>query len=173
MMVENMDEKITRVEALKKIGLFLIGIGFVSFFAKRVFADVFFTGADTSTGVNVDFITYDIETGLLTLGKAGDIILGDSTQRDIYPQTTLKMDLGNTSYRFQEGWINQLHMQQAVDNVHDTTPTDAQLDTAFGTPATLGRGFIGTIDDASGETNFYLCVTTDNSWFWVKMTKAL
>jgi len=61
---------------------------------------------------------------------------------------------------------------QAVDDVHDTTPTDAQLDTAFGTPASLGRGFIGTLDDASGETNFYICITTDNSWFWTLMTKA-
>jgi len=61
---------------------------------------------------------------------------------------------------------------QSVDNVHDTTPTDAEIDTAFGTPATQGRGFIGTIDDASGETNFYIVVSSDNSWFWTKLTKA-
>ena len=61
---------------------------------------------------------------------------------------------------------------ESVDDVHDTTPTDAQLDSAFGTPATLGRGFIGLIDDASGETNFYIAATSDNSWFFLKMTKA-
>lgn len=61
---------------------------------------------------------------------------------------------------------------QAVDDVHDTTPTDAQLDTAFGTPASLGRGFIGTVDDADGDTNFYVCVTSDASWYYVKLTKA-
>lgn len=61
---------------------------------------------------------------------------------------------------------------QSTDNVNDTIPTDAELDTAFGTPATVGRGFIGTIDDASGETNAYLAFASDNSWFVLKFTKA-
>lgn len=61
---------------------------------------------------------------------------------------------------------------QAVTNVHDTAPTDAELDTAFGTPASLGRGFIGTVDDADGDTNFYLCLTSDASWYYLKFTKA-
>jgi len=61
---------------------------------------------------------------------------------------------------------------QSTDNVHDTTPTNAELDTAFGTPATVGRGFLGTIDDASGETNAYLCFSSDNEWFFLKFTKA-
>ena len=35
---------------------------------------------------------------------------------------------------------------QSTDNVTEAAPTDAELDSAFGTPASLGRGFIGTID---------------------------
>lgn len=172
-MDEQKPELITRAQAIKRIVTFALSVGLFAYLAKKVFADVYFSARDNSAGTILDFIHYDDATGLLTIGKAGDIILGDGTQRDMYPQTTLKVDLGNNLYWFQEGWINQLHVQQSVNDVHDTTPTDAQLDTAFGTPATLGRGFIGTIDDASGETNFYLCITTDNSWFWVKMTKAV
>ena len=112
-----MDEKISRAEALKKIGMFIIGIGFISFFAKRVFADVFFTGADTSTGINVDFITYDIETGLLTLGKAGDIILGDSTLRKMYPQTDVKIDLGDATHRFNDVYTGQITITDAKNIV--------------------------------------------------------
>jgi hypothetical protein len=62
---------------------------------------------------------------------------------------------------------------QAVDNVHDTTPTAAELTAAFGSPETLGRGFIGTVDDADGDTNGYICWTSDASWYFLKGTKAL
>jgi hypothetical protein len=65
-----------------------------------------------------------------------------------------------------------LKTKQSVDDVHDTVPTDAQLDAAFGEPATLGRGFIGTIDDADGDTNAYLVFTSDASWYFLKFTKA-
>ena len=66
-----------------------------------------------------------------------------------------------------------IRTRQALTDVHDTTPTDAQLDTAFGTPASLGRGFIGTVDDADGDTNGYIAWTSDASWYWLKGTKAL
>jgi hypothetical protein len=66
-----------------------------------------------------------------------------------------------------------MRTKQAVTNVHDTTPTDAELDTAFGTPATLGRGFIGLVDDADGDTNGYICWTSDASWYFLKGTKAV
>lgn len=86
-----------------------------------------------------------------------------------YGNNILDVESGNLQVIATAG----IRTKQAVDDVHDTTPTDAQLDSAFGTPATLGRGFIGTIDDADGDTNFYLCITSDASWYWVKMTKGL
>lgn len=69
---------------------------------------------------------------------------------------------------FSEG----MRTKQAVTNVNDTTPTAAELTTAFGAPASLGRGRILTVDDADGNTNFYLVVTSDASFFYVKLTKA-
>lgn len=66
-----------------------------------------------------------------------------------------------------------LNTKQAVTDVHDTTPTNAELETAFGgTAASLGRGFVGTIDDADGNTNGYIVWTSDASFYFVKGTKA-
>lgn len=62
-----------------------------------------------------------------------------------------------------------VQLPQAVDNVHDTTPTAASIVTALGAAA---RGKIGTIDDADGDTNTYLCIATDASWYYLKFTKA-
>jgi len=52
-------------------------------------------------------------------------------------------------------------------------PTDANLDAAFGTPAALGDGFIGIVDDNSGDTDVWLCYTSDTSWFYLQGTKAV
>lgn len=61
---------------------------------------------------------------------------------------------------------------QSVANVTEAAPTDAELDAAFGTPASLGRGFIGTIDDNDGNTASVLVWTTDSGWFHVVGTKS-
>jgi hypothetical protein len=51
-------------------------------------------------------------------------------------------------------------------------PTDAELDAAFGTPATVGkRSFY--IDDAGGGTNFYKIISDGTSWWIFTGTKAL
>lgn len=65
-----------------------------------------------------------------------------------------------------------LRTKQAVNNVHDTVPTAAELATSFGAAATLGRGFIGTVDDADGDTNGYIVWVSDASFYFVKGTKA-
>lgn len=65
-----------------------------------------------------------------------------------------------------------LRTKQAVNNVNDTTPTAAELTTSFGAPATLGRGFIGTVDDNDGDTNGYIVWASDASFYFIKGTKA-
>lgn len=62
---------------------------------------------------------------------------------------------------------------QAVNNVNDAIPTKAELTTSFGNPATIGRGFIGTVDDADGDTNSYIVWASDANYYWLKGTKAL
>lgn len=51
-------------------------------------------------------------------------------------------------------------------------PTDAELDSAFGTPATVGAGFLGVVNDNNGGTNEYLCWSDGANWFFVTGTKA-
>lgn len=65
-----------------------------------------------------------------------------------------------------------IRTKQPVTQVHDTAPTIEELTTAFGDPATLGRGFIGTVDDNDGDTNFYIVGVSDASFYFLKMTKA-
>lgn len=63
--------------------------------------------------------------------------------------------------------------QVSVDNVHDTTPTLTQINTAFGAPTSVGAGFMGVINDAAGGTNFYVCASDGTNWFYSKLTKAV
>lgn len=51
-------------------------------------------------------------------------------------------------------------------------PTDAECDTSFGTPAEVGEGFAGLIDDNNAETAVYLCVAVGSSWWYETLTKA-
>ena len=59
-------------------------------------------------------------------------------------------------------------------SIADTSnpPTDAELDTAFGTPATVGSGYLAFLDDAGGDANFYLIGSNGTSWWHVALTKA-
>ncbi|MCI0561487.1 MAG: hypothetical protein MN733_23615, partial [Nitrososphaera sp.] len=56
-----------------------------------------------------------------------------------------------------------------------TPPTDAELDSAFGDPTTVGSGFVGVLDDADAGLSVYLVFTTGtaNEWFYVLGTKAI
>jgi hypothetical protein len=81
--------------------------------------------------------------------------------------TILNWTFDGTNYHFRHATT-----PQAVNDVDDADPTLAQLTTAFGAPATLGRGFIGTIDDNDDNTVSYLVWSTDGSYFYKKGTKA-
>lgn len=82
------------------------------------------------------------------------------------------MATGHSKDFEQQNFTEGLNTKQSVANVHDTTPTAAELTSAFGAPGTLGRGFVATIDDADGDTNGYIVWTSDASWYFLKGTKA-
>ncbi len=117
---------------------------------------------------------------MLTLGKSGsDIEIGDSTQISLRTETDTKVDVGEASKRFRKGFFSGIVKVEggiitmiSTDNVSDP-PTDAQLDTAFGTPVALGPGFIGILDDNSANLDVWLCYTSDTSWFYLQGTKAV
>jgi len=101
-------------------------------------------------------IVKDIKTGA-NPGQAGTSVMDSTTAQTITGQKT-----------FSAG----INTKQAVNNVNDTTPTKAELTTSFGDPTTLGRGFIGTVDDADGDTNGYIVWVSDANFYFLKGTKA-
>ena len=60
------------------------------------------------------------------------------------------------------------------DNVA-SPPTDAEIDTAFGTAANLYDGFTGIIDDAGTGTGgtVWLCIAKNSVWWYVQLTEAV
>ncbi len=66
-----------------------------------------------------------------------------------------------------------IRTKQAINNVNDTTPTAAELTTSFGTPASVGTGFVGIVKDADADTNCFVVVSNGTSYFYLKFTKAL
>jgi hypothetical protein len=66
---------------------------------------------------------------------------------------------------------NGLRTKVSTANVSNP-PTDAELDSTFGTPATVGSGFVGLVNDNGGGTNEYLCWSDGTNWFYSTGTKA-
>jgi hypothetical protein len=65
-----------------------------------------------------------------------------------------------------------LRTKMAINNVNDTTPTAAELTTSFGSPSSVGSGFIGIVKDADTDTNGYLVFSNGTSYYFLKFTKA-
>lgn len=63
-------------------------------------------------------------------------------------------------------------MQIDTTNVSNP-PTDAELDSAFGTPATVGAGFMAWVDDNNADTALYLVMSNGTSWWVFTGTKAV
>jgi hypothetical protein len=51
-------------------------------------------------------------------------------------------------------------------------PTDAELDAAYGTPATVGSDFFRVVDDNDANTSVYLVHSNGTSWWYAALTKA-
>jgi len=52
------------------------------------------------------------------------------------------------------------------------TPTDAEIDAAFGTPSEVGAGFVGIIDDAGAGSQDYIVASDGTNWWYASLTKA-
>jgi hypothetical protein len=52
-------------------------------------------------------------------------------------------------------------------------PTDAELDSEFGTPATVGAGYLALLDDNGGGANVYLVISDGTNWWYEALTKAV
>ena len=52
-------------------------------------------------------------------------------------------------------------------------PYDEELDAEFGTPATVGAGYLALVDDAGAGSAVYLVISDGTSWWYEQLTKAV
>lgn len=68
--------------------------------------------------------------------------------------------------------VNGVATAYGTTNVNDTTPTQAELITQFGAIASKPDGWLGTINDANGNTNLYLVTKMGTKYGFLKFTVA-
>ena len=73
------------------------------------------------------------------------------------------LTVGGTGYFSDILTTNGLVVKVYTTNVSNP-PTDAELDAAFGTPATVGTGWSAIIDDNAGGVNIYRVVSSGTVW---------
>jgi hypothetical protein len=140
----------------------------------------FFVSASEQMNLSTTALTVDAGL-ILTTNDGVDYTPGGDLDTDIATITVtgtpkLWWDESEDAFAFTHRVIASAGVQTAysTDNVADP-PTDAELDTAFGDPTTVGSGFIGVLDDNNAGTDCYICWTTGTAgeWFYVKGTKAV
>lgn len=76
-----------------------------------------------------------------------------------------------------ERLVNRLQSRSNLIPINNANvsspPTDAELDSAFGDAATMPNGFMGIIDDNGAGTAVWLCVVTNNNWWYEALTTAV
>lgn len=66
-----------------------------------------------------------------------------------------------------------IRTKMAINDVNDTTPTNANLEASFGgTAAAVGSGFVGIVKDNNVDTNCFVVVSNGASYYYLKFTKA-
>jgi len=120
-------------------------------------ADLLKISHDVVMDINLDV------AGILTVFGSADI-----ENLEVQNEANFNGDLEHSGSNPAE-FLAGLTTEVQLTNVSDP-PTDAQIDTAFGTPQ---EGFIGIIDDDGNDTDVWLIVGSAFSWYYQKLTKAV
>lgn len=116
-------------------------------------------GTPLSDATNIDAIQLQ--------EQASDYATPDAGYGRVYEKTD-KQFYGRDS----AGTVKRLSgLNVSVANITNP-PTDAELDSAFGTPATVGAGYAAIVNDNNGDANNYLVVSNGTSWWYAALTKA-
>jgi hypothetical protein len=113
-------------------------------------------------------ILLDADGNSLLVSLEDDVVslgIGGNSHTDFTATALVVAVVGNFS-------AAGIRTEQAVTQVNDNTPSNAELETAFGAASGLGRGWIGTVDDNDGDANGFIVWTSDASFYFVKGTKA-
>lgn len=77
-----------------------------------------------------------------------------------------------TTHKDVQEFEGGLASEIAVNDVHATTPTEAELITSFGAAANKPAGWFGFVNDAGGEAVSYIVWTTGTKYFFAAGTLA-
>lgn len=129
-------------------------------FYKFTAPTIAFAGASTVTTASTFTITDAVQAG---------------TNATITEALALWVKAGKSKFGGKiDATAESVQVKRVTANVSNP-PTDAELDSAFGDPTTVGAGFVGVVDDNDGGTDVWWVYTTGTAgeWFYVQGTKAV
>lgn len=71
-----------------------------------------------------------------------------------------------------KAFLRSWYPKYSTANVSDP-PSEAELNTEFGSPAIVGAGFTAIVNDAGGESTEWLVWSDGTYWWYVEGTKAV
>lgn len=90
-------------------------------------------------------------------------------------QTTItQADIEDPSTKDLRQLVNTAGSAPQISSANVTDPpTATELNSAFGTAAAVGAGFIGLINDNGDSLKYWLCMSDGTDWLYSAMTKAV
>lgn len=132
----------------------------------QIYVDPATNALDATTGNE-----YALKTFLTAAERAG-IDIGDGVPVDaVILQNAQTAAPVETDFAFSRTLLHGRGHNFSDDDVTDP-PTDAELDTAFGTPAAVGAGFVGVVDDDGAGADVWLVASDGTNWWYTALTKA-
>jgi len=129
---------------------------------------------DTSGSPTQDYGIWEAGSGNYNMIIGGRCAGNDTAQVAITGASTHTVGVISYDQTGQYGLLirNGVQTIVATDDVADP-PTDTELDTAFGTPAAVGPGFMGIVDDDGAHATEWFCWSDGTAWWYIEGTKAV
>jgi hypothetical protein len=134
------------------------------------------TGVADSRGSAIRIV--DTSTPAGTMGYPVYVSSVDAQVGGIYisteaTATALNVAAGVSTFAGKATFAGGLTTKVGTNDIHDTVPTNANIEAAFGTAAAAGAGFVGLINDGNLNANVWLMYSSGTSWFYLPVgTKA-
>jgi hypothetical protein len=110
---------------------------------------------------------------MVNIGVDGDVVMGTSNLRKWYPASDAKIDFGDATHNINDLFITGGIIGLISTEDFSSPPTDAEIDAAFGTPATVGSGWFRFNDDNGAGTRSDLIWSDGTNWWYITGTKAV
>lgn len=123
----------------------------------------------TASGT-ITFSGLSVLDGIVTTNGTG--VLASSTALPNGTTATTQSADDKSTKVATTAYVDNAYFTVDTSNVSNP-PTDAELDSMYGSPALAGTGFTIYIDDAGTGTNFYTIVSDGSNWWIFTGTKAV